>query len=171
MIRRILFSIFSFFSILIQAQEIFPEISCSNLNDKSIVIPKNTKGKVTILALAYSKEAENDLKTWLQPAYDKFINQNQAMPYDVNLFFIPMFTGAKAASANSAKEKIKKETDPELHPYILIYKGELEKYKSALGMDKKDTPYFFILDENGKIIYKTSGAYSDEKMDELEDNI
>ena len=149
----------------------FPDLSGENLDGKKISIPKDTKGKSTIIALAYSKDAEEYLNSWLTPAYDKFIGKTEIMSYDVNLYFVPMFTGAKAASADAAKQKIKKDADPELLPYILIYKGDLDKYKTTLQMDKKDVPYIFVLDKDGKIVYSTSGAYSDAKMDAIEDHL
>ena|SRR5687767_11223958 len=149
----------------------FPDLSGETLNGKKISLPADTKGKATIIALAYSKDAEEYLHSWLDPAYEKFIAKSEIMSYDVNLYFVPMFTGAKAATADAAKEKFKKETDATLHPYVIIYKGELDKYKNTLKMDKKDSPYIFVLDESGKIVYATSGIYTDAKMDAIEDHL
>ncbi|MEW6469844.1 MAG: hypothetical protein AB1458_13030 [Bacteroidota bacterium] len=150
---------------------VFPDISGETLEGKKVSLPKDTKGKSSIIALAYSKEAEEYLRSWLDPAYEKFIAKSELMSYDVHLYFIPMFTGAKAATADAAKEKIKKDTDAILHPYVIIYKGDLDKYKTALGMDKKDVPYIFVLDKDGKVVYSTSGAYSDAKMDNIEEHL
>jgi hypothetical protein len=149
----------------------FPELSGTTLADKNVTIPRDTKGKSTIIALAYSQDAEEELKTWADPAFDKFVDKNEVMPYDVNLYFIPMFSGAKAAMAESAREKFKKQNDPQLHPYVLIYKGDIDKYKSILELEKKSTPYIFVLDPDGKIVYSTSGIYTEKKMDEIEDHL
>jgi hypothetical protein len=91
--------------------------------------------------------------------------------YDVNVFFVPMFTGVNAAATGTAKRKALKNIDPQLLPYILFYKGELKSYKEALDFEKKDIPYFFVLDANGKIVYATSGKYSDAKMQQIEEVI
>ena len=61
--------------------------------------------------------------------------------------------------------------DPQLLPYILFYKGELKTYKDALDFERRDIPYFFVLDPEGKIVYATSGSYSEEKMDAVENVI
>jgi hypothetical protein len=90
------------------------------------------------------------------------------MGYDVNVYFVPMFTGINAAATGTAKKKALKKVDPQLLPYILFYKGELKPYKETLEFDRRDTPYFFVLDPKGKILYATSGAYSEDKMDEVE---
>jgi hypothetical protein len=79
-----------------------------------------------------------------------------------------MFTGVNAAATGTAKRKAIKNIDPQLLPYILFYKGELKKYKEALDFEKKDVPYFFVLDADGKIVYATTGRYSADKMDKIE---
>jgi hypothetical protein len=91
--------------------------------------------------------------------------------YDVNVYFVPMFTGIKAAAEKSAKRKALKNIDPQLMPYILFYKGELKKYKEALDFERRDIPYFFVLDPQGKIVHATSGGYTDKKMDAVEEVI
>jgi len=150
----------------------FPSISGQILqNDKTLSIPDDTKGKFTLVGMAYSKGAEKDLETWLQPAYDKFIAKtgmwDAAM--DVNLYFIPMFIGVNQATAGPARKKIKEKTDKVLLPHILFYVGDLDKYKAELDFEKRDTPYFFVIDESGKIVHAVSGAFSETKMEAIED--
>jgi hypothetical protein len=125
--------------------------------------------------LAYSKKSEDELNSWFSPIFNKFIQKPEGMMagmgYDVNVYFVPMFTGVNAAATNTAKKKALKNTDPQLLPYILFYKGELKKYKEALDFERRDIPYFFVLDPTGKIVYATSGAYSEAKMDAVEEVI
>lgn len=164
----------SFFSFVPSTiNSLFPDISGETLQGSSKSIPKDTKGKYTLLALAYSSDAENDLATWLNPVYNKFIAKTGMFDseYDINLYFVPMFTGTNIATANTIQKKLKEEIDKEIHPYVLFYKGEIKSYKEQLGMEKKDTPYIFLLDKEGKIIYTTNGQYSDDKMEAIEDKI
>jgi hypothetical protein len=150
----------------------FPSISAENVHDRSVNIPSHTRGKYTLIGMAYSKKAEDELNTWFRPIYSTFIEKPSGIfadfGYDVNLYFIPMFTGVNTAAAGTAKKKAIKNMDPSLLPYVLFYKGKLEPYKEALDFEKKDTPYFFVLDKNGKIIYATSGSYSQRKLQEIE---
>lgn len=155
------------------AGSVFPEMETETVDDKKIVLPEATEGKYTLLGLAYSKKSEDELSSWFSPVFNKFIQKPEGMMaglgYDVNVYFIPMFTGVNAAATGTAKKKAAKNTDPLLLPYILFYKGELKKYKEALDFEKKDIPYFFVLDPSGKILLALSGAYSDEKMDRVEE--
>lgn len=157
-----------------QKGDIFPYLEGTTLTDKELKLPEDTKGKFTLIGMAYSKKSEDDLKTWFNPVYSTFIHKSSSslfgeIGYDVNVFFIPMFTGVKKTAANAAEKQMKKKTDPKLLPHILFYKGDLKTYKDALDFEKKDVPYFFVLDKEGKIVYATSGSYSDKKMKEVED--
>lgn len=157
--------------------ELFPDMPVQKLDGTAIQVPKDLNGKFTLLAMAYSKKAEADLKTWNVPLYQKFIAEptKNALfsftPYDINLFFVPMFTGVNQAAAGNASKKMKKELDPKFHEHFLVFKGKLKAYKNRLGFDQKDEPYFFVLDKTGKVVFKTSGAYSAAKMEEIEDKI
>jgi hypothetical protein len=153
--------------------QIFPDLKGETLDDKIISIPNDTKGKSTIICMAYSDDAEKDLRTWYEPTYNKFIAKTELMSdaYDINLYFVPMFTGVKEGAVGNAKKQMKEGVQEDLQPHIMVYKGALDAYKDKLKMEDKKKPYIFVLDESGKIIYVTSGAYTEEKMDEIEDKI
>lgn len=153
--------------------KIFPNMEAETVEDKKVSLPGDVKGKYTLLGLAYSKKSEDELNSWFGPVFSKFIQKANGglmagMGYDVNVYFVPMFTGVNAAATGTAKKKAIKNVDPQLLPYILFYKGELKPYKEALDFEKKDIPYFFVLDPEGKIVFATSGKYTEEKMDEVE---
>lgn len=154
----------------------FPDMQAETVEDKKVSLPGDVKGKYTLLGLAYSKKSEDELNSWFSPVFSKFIQKAEGglmagMGYDVNVYFVPMFTGVNAAATGTAKKKAVKNVDPQLLPYLLFYKGELKPYKDALDFEKKDIPYFFVLDKSGKIVYATSGKYSEDKMDEVEEAI
>jgi len=155
----------------------FPIMNTSTADGKIVDLPKDTRGKFTLLGLAFSKKSEDDLNTWMEPVFWKFIDKPEGKvdqlfgnyQYDVNAFFVPMFTGVKTAATKTAKRQALKKMDPRLIPSILFYKGKLKPYKDALDFQKRDIPYFFVLDEKGKIVYATSGRYTDDKMARVEE--
>jgi hypothetical protein len=152
--------------------KIFPDLTAETAEDKKVNLPQDVKGKFTLLGLAYSKKSEDELNTWFSPIFSTFIQKNTGQlagfNYDVNVYFVPMFTGINAAATGTAKRKALKNVDPQLLPYVLFYKGELKKYKEQLDFERRDIPYFFVLDPDGKIIFATDGAYSDAKMESLQ---
>ena len=156
----------------------FPTIETETVEDQVITLPKDANDRITLVAMAYSKKAEKDLNSWLSPLFNTFVQQKVSdgglfgsFAYDVDVYIVPMFTGIKAAAEGTAKRKAAKNLDARLIPYVLFYKGKLKPYKEALEFDKKDVPYLFLLDGDGKIVYATSGAYSNQKMAEIEERV
>ncbi|WMJ73448.1 hypothetical protein RCC89_09780 [Cytophagaceae bacterium ABcell3] len=170
----LLFGTLLCFSTFAQTGKSFPGLVGTTLTDQEINLPVDTKGKFTLLGLAYSKKAEDDLVTWYEPVYNTFINKSSTpslfdFDYDVNLYFVPMFTGASKAVSGKVVKKMQKNVDKKLQPYVLVYSGKIDDYKDYLDLSKKDTPYFFVLDKDGKIIYATSGEFSEDKLDQIEE--
>lgn len=155
--------------------KMFPAMEAETVEDKKVMLPDAARGKYTLVGLAYSKKSEDELNSWFQPVFEKFIQKTSGVlssfSYDVNVYFVPMFTGVNAAATGTAKRKAIKNIDPQLLPYVLFYKGELKSYKEALDFEKKDIPYFFVLDDAGKIVFATSGKYTPSKMSQIEDVI
>lgn len=151
----------------------FPELTGENLNRENVTVPKDCIGKKTILCLASSKKAEEDLLTWQQPMYDKFIAKVGMFDsdYDVRLYFIPMFTGINQPAYEKAMKKLKEDHQQPLFDYVLLFKGDIKTYESTLKMSDDSKPYFFVLDEKGKVLSSTSGAFSEKKMEEIENNL
>lgn len=157
-----------------QMSQSFPKMEVTRLNDEVLNLPQDTKGKFTLIGMSYSKKSEDQLVTWFNPIYQTFIHKSDkpglfGSDYDVNVFFIAMFGGVNKAAAGAVKKKMRKHSDPVLEPHLLFYKGEIKSFKQSLKLDRKDTPYFFVLDENGQIVHTTSGAYSRDKMDAVEE--
>lgn len=160
-------------SVFAQVGTTFPDMETEKVDDAKVMLPKDVSDKYTLLGMAYSKKAEKDMTTWFSPVYNKFMRKSEGLfssfTYDINVYFVPMFTGIKAAATQAAKNKAAKDLDPLLINNILFYKGNLKPYKDALDFERKDVPYIFLVDQDGNIAYATSGAYSDKKMEDIEE--
>lgn len=154
----------------------FPSMEAETLTNEFVDLPQDIGGKYSLIGLAYSKKAEDYLKGWFEPVYNQFIYKNPNpgpfdFSFDVNTYFVPMFTGAKRPAYKKVMDKLKKTIDKRLQPNILFYKGTLKEYKEALNFDGKDDPYFYVLDPEGKIVYATTGRYTQRKMQEITDAV
>ncbi|WP_421872435.1 hypothetical protein [Marinoscillum sp.] len=178
MIRLCIFSVFVSASLLTNAQmgTPFPQLEGESLVHGMVNIPEDVQGKHTLIGLAFSKKSEKDLNGWFNPVYQQLIKEPEAgslfaFSYDVNVFFVPMLTGAKRPAYESVMKKVEKDVDKKLHPNILFYKGSMKDYKDALNIDDKDVPYIYLLDPDGKIVYMTKGAYSQAKLQKVVDKL
>lgn len=173
--KKIFFIATLILSLTINAQvgKTFPAITGVSLNNETISLPiKN--GKQTVVAIAFNKNAEDELKKWLNPLYNNFItkpegttNLDMSAIYDVNFVFIPMISGFKKIA-----EDFKKGTDKHFWSYIMdTEKTDIKAQQKLLEITDNKIPYFFVLDKDGKIIAVQSGDYKETKMDKLNDVI
>jgi hypothetical protein len=156
--------------ILTKAQEI-PVIAGETINNKKINLPVDLKGKYSLLCFASSTKAETDLQSWLDPVYQKFIAKSGIMDdmYDVNVFFIPVLTGTNFTFAGSMKKKFKENTQEDLQSHVIFCNEEGKNILAALQMDKSDAPHIFLLNKECKVVYRTTGGYTEEKFDHIDD--
>jgi len=162
----------SFASAFAQTGSAFPNFPTKKLNGQTFILPDSVKGKYSIIGIAFSKKAEESLRTWYEPAYQTFIQKKKTMfaddVYDVNTYFVAVITGANKVAGDEVVKKIKEQTQKELQTYILTYIGEFGSYKKSLNITENDEPYFFVLDAKGVIVHVTKGAYTAEKLAEVE---
>ncbi|MFL5728983.1 MAG: hypothetical protein ACJ75J_05785 [Cytophagaceae bacterium] len=155
-----------------QVGQVFPDLSGKTLLNQMVTLPKDSKGKMTLIGISYSQKSEDELTTWFQPLYTNFIEETKGnlFPddnYDINIYIVPMLVGINKGRGDQLRNYLKSQLDPELQKYVLIYEGELKPYKDALKFGAKDAPYFYLLDEQGKIVYQTSGAYTNDKLEKI----
>ncbi|HXC06880.1 MAG TPA: hypothetical protein VNZ86_19110 [Bacteroidia bacterium] len=156
-----------------QVGKTFPKLTGETLDGATLTIPDACKGKYTLIGMAHSSDAEQDLQTWIDPVYQKYIAKSGLMDAaeDINVYFIPMFTGSSLPFYEKSKKKMKETTQKDLQGHVIFYKGEITSYKTELSIEKKDTPYIYLLDPQGKVVYTTNGNWTEAKMDALDDAI
>lgn len=155
-----------------QKGKVFPSVKGVMLDDKAAALPVKN-GKFTIVAIAFHRSAEDDLKKWLNPLYENFMkkekggNFDMAEIYDVNFVFVPMIAGFKKIA-----EEFKSGTDKQFWQYIMdTEKTDVKELQKQLGVEDNKIPYFLVLNNEGKIVESQSGKFSEDKLEKLQDAI
>jgi hypothetical protein len=150
-----------------------PSFSGETLENKTVSIPQDIKGKYTFICFASSMKAQKELETWLDPVYNKFVAKTGLMDefYDVNVFFIPVFKGSHANMQETVRKKFKETAQEDIRGHVLFCKSDLADVSAALNLDDDNTPYFFLLDKEASIIYRATGPFSEKKFDAIDDLI
>jgi hypothetical protein len=159
------------FSLASTAQTTFPTLMGETTDGTRVELPAACKGKAAIIAVAFGKKAEPLLAEWYGPAYLRFVAKHGlfAAGNDVQLYFVPMFVGLNKAAYEPSMKKLRKSADPDVAERVVFFKGESDPIIAALGMKEKDEPWFFVLDAEGRIIHRERGAFSEEKLDAMEE--
>ena len=154
-------------------------MSGQNLEHRTVSLPPSN-GKVTLVALAYSEKSEEYLKAWRQPLFDLFIKAPgtslfQFDPYDANVKFVVLLTGAKKIATRKIRTKLEDNAQDHWKEHIMVVKGKSLSHYSMLDLgrtkNERVKPYFFLLNKDGKIVYATSGAYTADKQQEIQDKL
>lgn len=163
--------IFAATLVFAQTGKQFPVLTGELLTGKTYTLPHEADYQAFFIGMAYSNKAEADLESWFQPTFDKFILKKGLFDgtYHVQPIFVPMFTGFNKAAEKSVSKSLAESTPQEFKENVLVYRGPLEPYKSALDMSDKHIPYLFLIAPSGKILYATKGAFSEKKLEKIAD--
>lgn len=152
------------------AQTTFPEIHGETTEGSDVVLPQASPEGFTVIAVAYGKKAQSVLETWYGPVYSRFINKQGlfANSYHADLFLVPIFVGLNKSAYGSSMKELRRSADPDIARRVVFFKGDAKAVIAALNMKDKNIPYFFVLDKDGHIVARVSGAFSVDKLDALE---
>jgi hypothetical protein len=158
-------------SIASSAQDVFPDLTGETANGTVVTLPKANGRPWTIVGLAYSQKAAPALEEWYEPAYLRFIAKHGlfAGAYEADVYFVPLFVGVNKAAYEPSLKKFRKSAEPEIVDHVLFSKADIGPLQEALGLTEKDRPYFFILDPDGRIVHRSEGAFTDDKLDAMEE--
>ena len=141
--------------------KIFPEISAKTLENKPATLPADAKGKVTLVGVAFLRESQPQLDSWLNPFYETFGKRDGFMFYEVPMissgykFMKFVIDGGMRAGIPEFK-----------HKHVLTMYGDVEKYTAALNLDPQKG-HAFLLDKAGIIRWQGEGFATVEAIQEL----
>ncbi len=172
--RHLFFSLSLLASAAAMAQtDRFPPLTGETSDGRKINLPAPGAKGYTLVGLAFSQKASPLLEEWAEPAFLRFVAKHGlfADTYEAEVWFIPMFVGGNKVAYEPSLKKFRKSADPEVAEHVLFFQGEIAPYKQALGMENENIPYFFVLDAEGRIVHRTEGTYSLEKLDAIEERL
>jgi hypothetical protein len=159
-----LISAFSF------AQDSFPNVETETINGETVMVPESFSGNFVFIGVGTGKKAEDELRTWQIPVYNKFIAKTGLMDgmYDVKVCFLPLFTGAMKLAKNDVIRKLKENNESLILDHVYVYSGDREPF-SEFGIDDKKTPYFYLLNRDGKIVWEGKGSFKQSYFDRIDE--
>jgi hypothetical protein len=145
-------------------QAVFPSIQADNLNGETISLPGGLAGSRNLILIAFQREQQKDLDTWLKalpaiaaaaPEFDYYECPTIQKPNRMVRFFID--NGMRSGIPDKAQRA----------RTVTLY---LEKapFKEALGIDSEKTVYALLIDKAGNILWREDGLFSEAKGKSLQ---
>jgi hypothetical protein len=141
----------------------FPEVSGSNLLRQKVTLPNDLKGELNILLVAFYQWHQDLVDTWV-PA----VRQLEGSYSSVRFYEIPVIQkmnfvyqtfineGMRAGIPNPATRQ----------KTITLYLNK-EEFRRAVDIPDERTIWVLVIDRQGNIVWRTEGAYTQEKGEAL----
>lgn len=139
----------------------FPNVTADSLAGTKESIPESCRGKVTLVGVAFLRESQSQLDSWLNPFYEKFGSRDGFMFYEIPMissgykFMKFVIDGGMRGGIPSFK-----------HKHVVTMYGDVEKYLTALHLDPR-YGYAFLLDREGSIAFQAQGSATGQSLQEL----
>lgn len=153
------------------AQKRVETVECLDINNKTVSFPPVNPGKKTVAMITFSDKASDEAKTWVDPLYQKFIAKSGMMDamFDASLYVVSFVSGTELSLIKMNAAKIKDDTPAALINSVLYTTASTANVKTVMNVKNDKSVYILVLSADGSIIKQVSGAFSDDKMETLEE--
>lgn len=142
----------------------FPRVTGSNLEGREFVLPEGFEGRLNLVFVAFKREQQSDVDTWLPLARALAARYTGFRYYE-----LPTIYRANAMVRwfidNGMRRGI---PDPEARRSTITLYLDKDQFRSALGIPDENTIHVFLVRPDGRVIWRTEGALSDAAAREVE---
>ena len=144
----------------------FPELKAETLSGIDMKYPDDVKGKITLILMAFKRETQQKIDSWLEPFSKAFENDTS-----VQFFEIPMLARPWRLMSPIIDGGMRSGIPKHKHGNVTTFYGNVNKYCELLSIEDKSDGYVFLLDKKGVIQWRSNGFSTKEKLKELFDKI
>jgi len=143
----------------------FPKIKAKSLSGKEVVLPDDVEGEAILVGVAFKRKAQEMLDSWTD--YFDILCEGKKDIYE-----LPIIEGTLWKIFSSFIDKGMKSGIPEdMHDNVVTHYGDASDVKEKLGIEDDNLGYVFLLDEEGRVLFKGEGHADKEGKEELLEHI
>ncbi len=131
----------------------FPTISTEALDRSKVVLPDSATGSVTFLCLAFRRQDQNQISTWLEPVEREFGGRPGFRFYEIPMMGTSI-RGATRWFINTAMAAVIPKAK---RRWFAPYYGDSQPIAAELGITDRTLIHLFVLDRNGLVRHRVSG--------------
>jgi hypothetical protein len=137
----------------------FPTISAKTLAQRCVRFPEETKGKVGLVFVAFEQQAQQDIDTWVSPLIGDLLKND-----DVSYYEIPMISGVYKPVSRLIDGGMRGGVPKDLHDRTATFYGKRADFFSSMAITDQSRAHLFVLSRDGRIMFRTSGPATVEKV-------
>jgi hypothetical protein len=142
---------------------IFPTATGSNLQRKKLTLPADFGGKLNIALIAFEQWQQNTINTWLP-----FVEQLGQRYDSVRYYELPVIQQMNFIARTFINEGMRAGIpDAKVRDQTITLYLDKPAFRQALALPHERDIYVLIVDWQGKVIWRTEGAFTPEKGEAL----
>jgi len=142
----------------------FPKISARNLEGQTVEVPGALTGRVNLVALAFLREQQHPIETWLPHLADL-----EARFPGLEVWQVPALSRRYAIWRGAIDRGMRAGiTDARVRSHTLTSYLDLDALQISLGLRNLDDIRLYLLDAGGTVRWEGSGAYDPQTFSPLE---
>jgi len=145
-------------SAVLPVGEPMPVLKGEFLTGRAAVLPDAAKGRVALLALGFTYDSRFAVEAWV-----KQFRKDFADTPTVTFFEVPMIGGMARLGKWFIDSGMRKGTPKQDHENVITVYGGTDVWKQRVEFKAPNHAYLLLLDENGMVRWRHSGAF-DEKV-------
>ena len=143
----------------------FPQISAETLAGTKIILPDSAQGKIALITIAFKREAQSQLDSWLRP----FMEEYGETP-GFTFYEIPMLARYWKLLGWMIDSGMRSGIEEEKHKNVMTYYGNYTHYQRVLRLNDSTFGYVFLLDREGIIRWHSRGYATQQTIKEMTEN-
>jgi hypothetical protein len=141
----------------------FPIVSGFNLERKEYEFPRDFLGKYNLVIVPFQQRQQLDVNTWIPAAQEIEHKYPGIVYYELpTIYELPTFSRTFINEGMRAGIP-----DPTSRERTVTLYLDKEVFKQALEITSEETIYLFLVDQEGNILWREEGIFSEEKRQNL----
>lgn len=141
----------------------FPLVAGRDIDGNDFVVPTDFAGELNLVLMAFTREHQNDVNTWLPHARELETVMRGFRVYEVpTLWEMSWFQRKQLDFWMSTGIR-----DPLARATTITLYTDLQAMQSALAIPNLDTIQVMLVDRDGLVVWRSEGAFSQAKFEGL----
>jgi len=140
----------------------FPRLVAETLSGNSLILPDALDDEIALVALAFRRHAQSLVDSWIAPVSRRFGDTPGFAWYEV-----PMLAGGWRLMSGFIDGGMRAGIAPAHHDHVATFYGDTTRICEALGIDDLDSAYLFLIDDEGRVLWRGSGWASARRREDL----
>lgn len=137
----------------------FPTVSGYNLHRKELVFPRDFAGDLNLVIVPFQRYQQAIVNTWIP-----FAQETEGTFPGFYYYEFPTIYQMSAVGRTFLNEGMRAGIpDQTARDRTVTLYLDKDEFKTALDIPREDDIYLFLLDRDGNILWRTTGAYSEDR--------